>query len=133
MANKKLLNLLAQLQDAQEERKRLEQQDKALSKDIEELQKKLVPAFEADGMQSINLDGVGTFYLEAQTFPKVEDNPLMLKWFRNHKMASLIKETVNWQTLRGEANSRLKDNLPLPDGISTYNKTVVKLRGTTDK
>lgn len=133
MANKKLLNLLAQLQDAQEERKRLEQQDKALSKDIEELQKKLVPAFEADGMQSINLDGVGTFYLEAQTFPKVEDNPLMLKWFRNHKMASLIKETVNWQTLRGEVNSRLKDNLPLPDGISTYNKTVVKLRGTTDK
>ena len=127
---KDLLKMLRQFQNLKSEKESLKLRATLLEKQIQELMPQLVTGFEAEKMQSINLTGVGTFYLEAQTFPKVEDNDTLIAWMKRNKMRDLVKTTVNYQTLRGLVNERLKNNLSIPEGIVTYNEVVVKMRSS---
>ncbi len=128
MANSKLLKMLSAFKKLQDERDALEMQEKLASKKVEEMMPKLVAEFETAKMQSINLNGIGTFYMDAQTFPKVEDNDTLIAWMKKNKLADLVKTTVNYQTLRGLCNERRHGNLPMPEGVTTYDKTTIKLR-----
>ena len=100
---------------------------------LQAMQPKLVLLFENEKLQSMAIKNVGMFYLDARTFPRVENEKQLFAWLRQHKMQSLIKSTIHHQTLRGLVNERMSENKSLPKGVTTYDETVVVMRTNKEK
>ena len=100
---------------------------------IEGLSAKLVEQMETVGMTNVKLKKYGVFYLETQGFPNVTDQKLLYASLKERGFGDLIKETVNYQTLRGLCGELLKDNNPLPKGVEVFMKTSIRMRRGNEK
>ena len=105
--------------------KKQDKLDKAVAdlKDArDKVEQNLIMLFDAEKLQNLTLKGLGMFYISPSTFPKVEDEEKLHAWLKKNRLGALIKKKVVYQTLRGLVNERLKDNMTLPDGVTTYDK-----------
>lgn len=107
---------------------KLEAQLEVVDKEIEAEQPILVDLMQKLKMQNMTVKKLGIFYLETKSYPNVKDDRLMRTWLRKNSMGEIIKETVNYQTLRSLCNERLKANEEIPEGVEVFMKTQVKLR-----
>lgn len=104
----------------------LEEELKEINLNIEAAQQILVDRFENDGMQSLRLSTGELFYLHEEPYSKVEDKALVNNWFEENNMGEM--RTVNWQSLNAIVKERLEHSQPVPEGVSVFMKTVVKMR-----
>lgn len=78
----------------------------------------LVAMVEEREIERITLKGVGTIFTRTDTYPQVEDEALMREHLRATGNSDIIKETVNWQTLRSLVLERLEAGEELPAGVT---------------
>jgi len=72
------------------------------------MQPELVMMFEAEQVQSLNVNNLGMFFLRAQTHTKIDDAESMLKWMKKHGYKDVIKETVHPSTLKSIVKEQLE-------------------------
>lgn len=92
------------------------------------LEERLAEVMEEEGIKNIKIDGIGTVYLQEDVRPSVDDEAKLFAWLKKTKRGSIIKQTVNFQTLRGLCNELKSEFKPLPEGVSTNDKTVARIR-----
>lgn len=114
LGGENLLKLCTDLKECKDLKAKSEATIKSLNKVKEELEESIVLALDALGMPSVKYVGVGHFIKSTQDNPRITDSEKAFKYLRSVGAGSLIKETVNPQTLRSwfkEWRSSIFDNL----------------------
>jgi hypothetical protein len=118
---KKIYDMLQVKNDLDEKLKKLQEQI-----DIE--QSAMVDLMESLQVKNIRLDDIGMFYLASSVYPKVIDQELLFSYLREHDAGSLIKETVNSNTLRAYVKECMDNANETPKGIEIYAETKLRLK-----
>jgi len=119
---------LRKLAKLRKEKSDLEKELKGITIEIETLSPEIVETMEAMGVTNLKLKNVGMFYLETQGYPIVKDSEILQNSLRKRGLGDIIKETVNYQTLRATCKELLENNEALPDGVEVFMKTTVRVR-----
>jgi hypothetical protein len=104
---------------------------KDIKRQIEDIQKREIPElFEAQGVSSAKVAGVGTIYLQDKVFAyvKADDQDRFKAWLRDNGHGDLIKETVHAATLTAWAKEQLEQAKSLPEFVSASFVTQAALR-----
>lgn len=136
--NKKLLTLAKKLHKLKTEKKELEAKLKTINKEltgymdgdtyhvgIEDQLGELMVELE---VQNFKVEGLGTVYRVEDVRPGVDDQEKLHKWLRKNGHGSLIKESVNWNTLRGFVNELRANFQAPPPGVSINSRTLARIR-----
>ena len=104
------------------------------NKAIMAIQPKLVECMENDGLQSFNVPELGTFYLKDNMNVKQVDKIALYADIKKRKLGSLIKESINANSLKKLIKDMLKENKPLLKGVelSTFKTVVLMNAGKED-
>jgi len=122
---------LKRLLELKNEKTKLDSDRKAIVAEQAELYEQMFKVFTDEEIPKITLEIEGknrTFFRKQEAFPKVDDFEEMKGWLLENNKEYMIKETVNAQTLRSFCNERRDDNLPLPDGVSTFDKNTIGIK-----
>lgn len=101
-------------------------EEKEINLNLEALQQILSERFENEGMQSMRLTSGHLLYLQDEPYAKVDDKDKTNQWFVEQDMD--VMRQVPWTSLNALVKERMKNLQPLPDGVSVYMKTSVKVR-----
>lgn len=121
----------AELKELKASEDKLNAELKDVKRQIDDIQKKEIPElFEAQGVTTAKVPGVGTIYLQDKVFAyvKAEDQDRFKDWLRDKGHGDLIKETVHPATLTAWAKEQLEQAKPLPDFVSASFVTQATLR-----
>ena len=82
------------------------------------------------GIQKFGLDGMGTFYLSTNIYPKIADTDRMIDWLDEHGKANLAPRKVHIPSLREMVETNMKEDLPVPssDLLDMTPQVSVRLR-----
>lgn len=125
-----IVNFGLEYAKARAEKARLEELIKAQQVIIEATQQELIDMMENENFTTVKL-GVGvSISIKDDIYCTVKDKPLFMNWISQNDMEDLL--SVNYQTMAAMAKSRLQDGLPIPDGIDTYFKQSIMIRGASN-
>lgn len=108
-----MLRLLQTLKDEDQE---LDIQKQQISERIEAISEAITDRWQAEGISSMNIAGVGTFSLHTKLYVGQADKGLYLQWLRDNGMEALIQPGVPPKTTESLVRERLEDGQPT-DGM----------------
>jgi hypothetical protein len=88
----------------------------------------MIDTMESLQVKNIRLDDIGMFYLASSIYPKVLDQQLLFDDLRSRGDGSLIKETINSNTLRAYIKECMDNKNEVPKGIEIYAETKLRLK-----
>jgi hypothetical protein len=106
----------------------LEVQVDKLTEELNIEQAKMIDTMESLQVKNIRLDDIGMFYLASSIYPKVLDQQLLFDDLRSRGDGSLIKETINSNTLRAYIKECMDNKNEVPKGIEIYAETKLRLK-----
>lgn len=119
---------------ARDRKKGIEQDLEILEGELTQIEGELRAALEADGVQSVKLEGVGTVYLEARSFARVAEGQLesLIGWLDLHNHGEIARRTIPHQTLTAWYKDQEEADKPLPpeEIVKVFRETKAKLRTT---
>jgi hypothetical protein len=80
------------------------------------------------GFQSFRIEGIGLVFRVESSSPKVEDEDKMKAWLVGNGRADIIKQTVNFMSLKSLCNELADAFKPYPDGVKITTSTVARIR-----
>lgn len=101
---------------------------KVLDVQIDEMEPGLLDIMDKLKIQNMKMDKIGTFYVQVEAYPQVKDNLKLITWMKDNDRGDIVKETVNYQSLRGIINEQLEANLETPEGVEVFMKREIRLR-----
>jgi len=116
------------LKNLKEKEAKKEAELKKVGAEIEEFQKSFVEAMENRKIDSFRAPGIGTCYLNESIYPNVVSETFLFKDLRKRGAGNLIKESVNYQSLRGYCGECAKTGKKFPQGIKVFIKSSVRIR-----
>ena len=112
------------------EKARLEAELKSIQIEVEATQQELVDMMEAHDFTSVKV-GVGvSIFIKDDIYCTVKDKPAFMKWISENDMEDLL--SVNYQTMAAVTKGRIVEGQPVPDGIDTYFKQSIMVRGASN-
>jgi len=118
------LEKLRQLRDEKEE---LNNRIKGVDEALDKINTELVVEFERLNLQQLKIDGLGMFYLEHKTLPNIEDPEACKAWLRARGDLDMLL-TFNQMKFKAYYREKLELNESLPDGVSQYVATHIRVR-----
>lgn len=128
MITSKLKELAEELYLLKQNKEVVEKKLKEINEQITNLQPRFVEAMEDENIDKFSVPKLGTFSLFSGLYPKVENEEVMVEDLRAKGYQSIIKQVVNWQTLRALVNELIGQNRPIPEGVSVTPVKEVRLR-----
>ena len=119
--------LLRSLQETRERMDNLDLQKQRLSERIEAIGQVVADRWDAEGIASMNVEGLGTFSAQARLYVSASDKALYHQWLRDNNLESLIQPTVAPKTTEALVRERLEEGLPCDGlGLNIHYKTIVR-------
>lgn len=116
--------------EARKEKDRLEKLIKEQNLLIEACTQELVDVLEGQNYTSVKLDNGVSMSIKDDVYCTVKDKTAFYTWIDENDLRDLL--TVNYQTMSSMVKTKLIDGEQIPDGIATYFKQGVTLRGMKD-
>jgi hypothetical protein len=115
---------------ARAEKARLEQLVKDQQLIIEATQQELVDIMESNDFTTVKI-GVGvSVTIKDDIYCTVKDKPTFMRWIAENDMEDLL--SVNYQTMAAMTKTRIQEGQPIPEGIDTYFKQSIMVRGASN-
>jgi len=114
----------------------LDRQVKDIEAAMDMINIEMVKDMEDVGMQRFMLDGIGTFYLATNFYPKViGDASKVIEWLDGEGVSSIAPRKIHMPALRELIEERMEKDLPVPpaDLIESHSETKVRLRSAGNK
>jgi predicted nuclease with TOPRIM domain len=124
----KLVQYAKQLKTMEAKKDKIETQLSDLNKEIDDFNTQFVELMEKEGVQKFTVDNVGTCYIQADIYPKVTDVEQLHADLRDNGAGAMIKETVNYQSLKAYIKERLEQTNIMPKGVEVFPKAKVRIR-----
>jgi hypothetical protein len=119
--------LLKELQALKLQDDELKVQAQRLSERLEAIGQVVSDRWLEEGIQSMDIDGVGSFSLHQRLYVSTGDKDVYKQWLRDHEMGALIQETVAPKTTEALVRERLEEGQPCDEmGLNIHYKTVVR-------
>jgi phosphate uptake regulator len=119
--------LLTELQALKLQDDQLKTEIQRLSERIEALVQVVADRWLEEGIQGMDVEGVGSFALQHRLYVSAGDKDQYKQWLRDNGMGGLIQETVAPKTTEALVRERLEDGLPCDEmGLNIHYKTVVR-------
>lgn len=112
---------------AKQEKKKLEDLEKAQNLTIEAMIQELVDLLEAEGYTNLKLNNGVSLSIKDDVYSKVTDKQAFHQWIKNNQLEDLF--SVNYQTMNSMVKTSLIDGKEVPPGIETYFKQSITVRG----
>jgi len=121
------VSLCRKIADIREEQAQLEVRMQQLSENLEALGQVLADRWHAEGITSLNVDGLGTFSLFPKLYVSTENKEVYQQWLRDNGMENLIQPSVPPKTTESLVRERLEEGQPCDAmGLSITYKTTVR-------
>ena len=125
-----MIDIANKLHALKEEKTALEQKLKTLNTEIEGLELHLIEIMEIQNVNKITIGGK-TFSIGTRLFasPKAEQKEEVYQWFRENGYDSIVKETINANTLASTVKE-MDDEIPsdLKHMLNLYEKKTISIR-----
>jgi hypothetical protein len=115
------------LKELTDTKKNLAELVKATNAAIESTSESMLAIMDSKEMTQVRFEGLGLFFVQGSTFPKVEGKEQFHEWLKANGQGDLIKEEVHSQTLRAFVKNLLEEGKALPPGV-TPGHTVREVR-----
>lgn len=120
MAGKTLMEMIKFMDHTQRMKKEHDLQASVTNAAFDVMRLELVPSkMDEDGVSNIKVEGIGRVSLTGDMYVRLKDKEGFFAWLKQHKLSSLIQQTVNSSTLKAFAKERLKKGLELPEAIQS--------------
>lgn len=116
---------LRKLTDTRDE---LDESLKAIKAEMEAFNEEFVELMRDSEMQKYTVAGAGTCFIQTDIYPDVKDEAALFADLRANDAGSLIKETVNFNTLKAYCKEQLDSKNKLPAGVEVFPKPKVRIR-----
>lgn len=125
--NEDSVTLCRSMADIRHEQALLEVEQQEFSERLEAIGQVLADRWQAEGLSSMNVDGVGTFSLYPRLYVSAADKDLYFTWLRENGMEGLIQPAVASKTTESLVRERLEEGQPCDAmGLNITYKTTVK-------
>lgn len=104
--------LLRKLQELKDEDQMLDMQKQQISEKVEAISEVVTDRWQAEGITSMNIAGVGTYSLHTKLYVGQADKEVYLQWLRDNGMEALIQPGVPPKTTESLVRERLEDGQP---------------------
>lgn len=114
----------------------LDLQVKDIEAEMDLINIEMVRTMEEVGMQRFALDGIGTFYLATNFYPKiVGDSAKVIAWLDAQGANTVAPRKINIPALRELIEERMEKDQPVPpaDLVESHSETKVRLRAVGKK
>ncbi len=128
METNELVEYGNKLHELLDEKSELDEAAKKLASEIDSIQRKFIDLMEAHKVKNFTIDNVGMFYLSSSIYPRVVDQQQLFADLRQRGAGTLIKETVNSNTLRAYVKECLENSNEVPKGVDVYAETKIRMR-----
>jgi hypothetical protein len=114
------------LADFRDQAKELEVRQQEISEHVEAIGQLLADRWSAQGQNSVNVEGLGTFSIYPKLYVATADKTAYFQWLRDNGMEALIQPSVPPKTTESLVRERLEEGQPCEGmGLSiTYKSTV---------
>ena len=124
----KLVEYAKKLRCMKDKKEALKSELEDLNKELDTFNKEFVELMELNQLKKFTVDGIGTCYISADIYPKVNSVELLHEDLRLHGAGALIKEVVNHQSLKAYCKECLEAKNELPKGVDVYPEAQVVIR-----
>jgi septation ring formation regulator EzrA len=128
----RIVALAKSFKQARDRKSLVETELELVEGEIEQIGSELKAALEAEGVNKISVEGVGTVFVEAREYARVnkENMDAFVSWLDANGEGALAKRTVQHQTLTAWYKEQSENDKPLPptDICVVTRETKAKLR-----
>lgn len=112
------------------EKQKLEAQVETKNAELDQIKIELTNIMVETEMQKFALDGIGTFYLSTNIYPKLPNPEALIVWLDEIGKADIAPRKVHVPSLKELIESRMEADLPVPgpDLLEMTPQTGVRLR-----
>jgi len=115
------------LADFRDESSRLDVRQQEISEHIEAIGQLLADRWSAEGMTSLNVEGLGTFSIHPKLYVSAAQKDVYFQWLRDNGMEALIQPAVPPKTTESLVRERLEEGQPCEGmGLNITYKSVVR-------
>jgi hypothetical protein len=109
----------------------IENKVKDIDAELDQVKLELTKIMEDLGVQKFALDGIGTFYLAVNVYPKILDDNQLISWLDANNLSTIAPRKVHVPSLREMFEQRLQDDQPVPTNLVDMTpQTSVRLRAS---
>ncbi len=105
----------------------LKEELKTLEKEMGELNKEATEYFEMNDMDKISIANLGTFYVNREVYPNVDDLVQCKNWLIDKGDLEMLL-TFNKSKFKAYYKERLENDQALPPGVTNFVKTEIRMR-----
>lgn len=124
MENNKYKSMVEELRALKEQKEKKNEEIKAINGAITQVENMLLTELQADGVDTISINGVGTVYITTTDYPQVTDMDAFVAWCAENNRADMIQKRVSSTAFK----QYLEETNEYPDGVNSYVKETVNLR-----
>ena len=116
--------MVEELRALKEQKEKKNEEIKAINGAITQVENMLLTELQADGVDTISINGVGTVYITTTDYPQVIDMDAFVTWCAENNRADMIQKRVSSTAFK----QYLEETNEYPDGVNSYVKETVNLR-----
>jgi len=112
------------------EKQELEAKVKEKDAELDQIKLELTNIMTEVGIQKFALDGIGTFYLSTNIYPKLPNPEALIEWLDANSRADIAPRKVHVPSLKEFVEQRMEQDLPVPgpELLDMTPETSVRLR-----
>lgn len=119
--------VLRNMQDLRDQTDELDMRKQRLSERIEAIGQVIADRWATEGIESMNVEGMGTFSIYTKLHVSAPDKETYHTWLRANNLESLIQPQVAAKTTEALVRERLEEGLPCDGiGLTIHYKTTVR-------
>jgi hypothetical protein len=128
ITNDKATNLAKEMYKLRKEKQALEVQVNEIDSKADQIKIELTNIMTDLGMQKFGLEGIGTFYLSTNIYPKIQDQDALILWLDEHQKGDIAPRKVHMPSLREMFETNLEKDLAVPPPALVDMSTEVSVR-----
>jgi len=109
----------------------LEEALKEVNKEKERLETKTLPdMMEAQEIDKMTIDGVGTLYTQAGVYAYIyaSDRDMAFDWFKRHGHEDIVKEQIHFKTLTSWVKDQMSQGQEVPEWCNAKPTVTARIR-----
>lgn len=124
--------LARKMYELRQKKAALEAQVKEIDAGLDQVRFELTTIMVELEMQKFQLEGIGTFYLSTNIYPKIPNQETMIAWLDKEGLAALAPRKVHVPSLKEMIEERMEKDLPVPgpELVEMTPETSVRLRAS---
>lgn len=134
-ADSRSTELAKKMYQLRNEKQLLEAQVKEKDAELDQIRLELTTIMTEVGIQKFALDGIGTFYLSTNIYPKLPNPEALIEWLDSNGKPEIAPRKIHIPSLKELVEIRMEQDLPIPgpELLDMTPETSVRLRVSSGK